>query len=197
MSKKNAILATAAHLFSRNGFKDTSMADLSKSTGAARGTIFHHFKNKEELFLHVLKDVQNTIISKFENHKTDTNYKNGKQMVEGIITFYLQLAGVMEDQFLLLHRHYPYQIAESNDTCRTYLESIYNYLLDIFEEGIVIGIRDGSIKVKSPRNSAMILFALVDGVVRLNTYKLYQAGSLYADLMSSCGIILDQEDREI
>ncbi len=193
MSKKNAILATAAHLFSRNGFQETSMTELSKSTGAARGTIFHHFKNKEDLFLNVLKDVQDTIITKFENHIKNSNYDNGKQMVEGVITFYLQLAVQMEDQFLLLHRHYPYQIATSNPTCKAYLESIYNCLLDIFEEGIVIGIHDGSVKVKSPRNSAMILFALVDGVIRLNTYKLYQAGSLYNDLMSSCNNILNHE----
>jgi len=145
------------------------------------------------LFLNVLKNVQDTIISEFETHKTETRYDSGKKMVEGIIIFYLHLAGIMEDQFLLLHRHYPYQIAESNQTCRTYLESIYNCLLDIFEEGIVIGIHDGSINVKSPRNSAMILFALVDGVVRLNTYKLYQAGSLYNDLMSSCSTILNHE----
>ncbi len=193
MSKKIAILATAAQLFSRNGFKETSMAELSDLTGAARGTIFYHFKNKEDLFLNVLKDVQDTIISEFETHKTNIKYDSGKEMVEGIISFYLHLAGVMEDQFLLLHRHYPYQIAETNQTCRTYLESIYNCLLNIFEEGIGIGINDGSVKVKSPRNSAMILFALVDGVVRLNTYKIYHAGSLYNDLMSSCRNILNHD----
>ncbi len=193
MSKKNAILAIAAQLFSRNGFKETSMAELSKYTGAARGTIFHHFKNKEDLFLNVLKDVQENILKEFENHTKITSYKNGIQMVEGVVTFYLHLAGVMEDQFLLLHRHYPYQIAETNQTCRSYLEAIYNCLLDIFEEGIVIGVKDGSIKVKSPRNSAMIIFAMVDGVVRLNTYKLYQAGSLYNDLMTSCRNILTHE----
>ncbi len=193
MSKKNAILAIAAELFSRNGFKETSMAELSKHTGAARGTIFHHFKNKEDLFLNVLKDVQENILKEFKNHKNNTIYKNGIQMVEGVVTFYLHLAGTMEDQFLLLHRHYPYQIAETNQTCRTYLESIYNCLLDIFEEGIVIGINDGSVRVKSPRNSAMIIFAMVDGVVRLNTYKLYQAGSLYNDLMTSCCNILTHE----
>ena len=53
--------------------------------------------------------------------------------------------------------------------------------------------QNGSVNVKSPRNSAMIIFALVDGVVRLNTYKLYQAGSLYNDLMTSCRNILTHE----
>ncbi|MCD4677395.1 MAG: TetR/AcrR family transcriptional regulator [Desulfobacula sp.] len=193
MSKKNAILAAATHLFSRNGFKETSMSELTRITGAAGGTIFHHFKNKEDLFLNILKNVQGTILSAFREHKETAGYKNGIEMVEGVITFYLDLAGVIEDQFLLLHRHYPYQMAETNTVCRSYLESVHNGLLDIFEEGISIGIEDGSVKVKSPRNTAMVLFAMVDGVVRLNTYNLYHAGSLYNDLMTSCRKILTNE----
>lgn len=169
------------------------MAELSRMTGAAGGTIFHHFKNKEDLFLHILKNVQDTILASFKQHRETANYETGIQMVEGVITFYLSLAGVMEDQFLLLHRHYPYQIAETNTVCRSYLESIYNCLLDIFEEGISMGIKDGSVSVKSQRNTAMVLFAMVDGVIRLNTYKIYHAGSLYHDLMLSCRNILHSE----
>lgn len=195
MSKRNAILETATRLFSRNGFKETSMAELSRTTGAAGGTIFHHFKNKEDLFLNILKDVQDTILSAFRQHKETARYENGLEMVEGVVTFYLHLTGVLEDQFLLLHRHYPYQMAETNTVCRSYLESVYNCLLDIFEEGISIGIEDGSVKVESPRNTAMVLFAMVDGVVRLNTYNLYHAGSLYHDLMASCRKILANENQ--
>ncbi len=169
------------------------MSELTRITGAAGGTIFHHFKNKEDLFLNILKNVQETILSAFREHKETAGYKNGIEMVEGVITFYLDLAGVIEDQFLLLHRHYPYQMAETNTVCRSYLESVHNGLLDIFEEGISIGIEDGSVKVKSPRNTAMVLFAMVDGVVRLNTYNLYHAGSLYNDLMASCRKILTNE----
>ncbi len=190
MSKRNAILTAATHLFSRNGFKETSMSELSRVTGAAGGTIFHHFKNKEDLFLNILKNVQDTILSSFSQHKEATRYDNGMDMVEGVITFYLSLAGVLEDQFLLLHRHYPYQMSETNAVCKSYLESIYNCLLDIFEEGIELGIEDGSVKTLPPRNTAMVIFAMVDGIVRLNTYKLYHAGSLYHDLMSSCRNIL-------
>ncbi len=190
MSKRNAILEAATHLFSRNGFKETSMAELSELTRAARGTIFHHFKNKEDLFVNILKNVQQTVLSSFDSHKKEAVYQNGMEMVKGVMTFYLNLAGEMPDQFLLLHRHYPYQMAETNPECRSYLESIYNCLLDIFEQGIHKGISDGSVSVQSPRNTAMILFAMTDGVVRLNTYNLYQASSLYTDLMASCQKIL-------
>ncbi len=172
------------------------MTELSRLTGAARGTIFHHFKNKEDLFLNILKNVQENILSAFSQHKNTTHYENGMKMAEGIITFYLQLAGENEDQFLLLHRHYPYQMAETNSFCRAYLESVYNCLLDMFEESICIGINDGSVKVASPRNTAMVLFAMVDGIARLNTYNLYQAGSLYKDLIISCRSILANETQE-
>lgn len=171
------------------------MAELSRITGAAGGTIFHHFKNKEDLFLNILKGVQESILSEFRQHTKNTTYKTGIEMVEGTITFYLHLAGELEDQFLLLHRHYPYQMAETNTVCRSYLESVYNGLLDIFEEGVSIGIKDGTVKSASPRNTAMVLFAMVDGIVRLNTYNIYHAGSLYQDLMASCRNILIHENH--
>ena len=194
MSKRNAILEAATLLFSRNGFSATSVADLSAITGAARGTIFHHFKNKEDIFLHILGNVQESIRSSFEDFKNETRFENGLEMVRGVVTFYLNLAGEMEHHFLLIHRHFPYQLAETNKECLALLEKIYNCLLDIFEEGVALGISDGSVTAASPRNTAMVLFAMVDGVARLNTYHLYHAGSLYQDLMASCKAILTNEN---
>lgn len=186
MSKRNAILASATRLFSRNGFQGTAMAELSTITGAATGTIFHHFKNKEDLFLQVLNDVKESILDQFDQHRQTCRDRKGLARVEGVIAFYLQLAGIMEDQFLILHRHYPYQMAETSPVCRSYLESIYTCLLDIFEEGIQKGLQDGSVAVDSPRKTAMVLFAMVDGIVRLNTYRVYDAGTLYDNLMIAC-----------
>ncbi len=190
MSKRNAILATATRLFSRNGFQGTAMAELSTTTGAATGTIFHHFKNKEDLFLNVLKDVKDSILDQFDRHQQAHRSQKGIEMVEGVVAFYLHLAGTMEDQFLILHRHYPYQMAETSLVCRNHLEDIYICLLDIFEEGIQKGLQDGSVAVDSPRKTAMVLFAMVDGIVRLNTYRVYDAGTLYDNLMVACRRLL-------
>ncbi len=168
------------------------MAELSTITGAATGTIFHHFKNKEDLFLRVLKDVKDSILDQFDRHQQNCRNQKGIEMVEGVVTFYLQLAGTMEDQFLILHRHYPYQMAETSPVCRNHLESIYTCLLDIFEEGIQKGLQDGSIVVDAPRKTAMVLFAMVDGIVRLNTYRVYDAGTLYDSLMVACRRLLTE-----
>ena len=190
MSKRNAILAAATRLFSHNGFQGTAMAELSSVTGAATGTIFHHFKNKEDLFLQVLKTVKESIVTHFEQHEAARRAQTGMEMVEAAVAFYLHLAGTMEDQFLILHRHFPYQMAETSSVCRSHLEAIYTCLLDIFEAGIQQGMRDGSVAVEAPRQAAMVLFAMVDGIVRLNTYRVYDAGALYGSLITACRRLL-------
>lgn len=162
------------------------MSELSKMTGAAGGTIFHHFKNKEDLFLNILRDIKEKILYEFEKYQQDHQFQNGMELVEGAVSFYLNLSGQMQDQFIILHRHFPYKMAETNVICREYLESIYNCLLDIFEKGITIGQEDGSIRKVPTRHTAMILFSLVDGIVRYNTYGLYDAGALYNELIASC-----------
>ena len=190
MSKRNAILTAATRLFSRNGFQGTAMAELSTITGAATGTIFHHFKNKEDLFLHVLKDVKESILEQFARHQRTGLNQQGIEQVEAVVAFYLHMAVSMEDQFLILHRHFPYQMAETSPVCRSHLESIYTCLLDIFEEGIQKGIQDGSVSIDTPRKTAMVLFAMVDGIVRLNTDRIYDAGTHYDSLMVACRRVL-------
>ncbi len=49
MSKREQILQTALRLFTEHGFRGTSTAEISKQAGVATGTLFHHFKSKEEL----------------------------------------------------------------------------------------------------------------------------------------------------
>ena len=152
MSKKESILQAATWHFAKKGFKDTSMAELSKTTGAAEGTIFYHFKNKETLFLAVLETVKLKIIDDFEQYTANKTFKNGLEMVEEVISFYLYLAGHTPDLFMLLHRHDAYELAEVNPVCREYLEATYNGLVDIFEKAVNLGKRDGSIGPCPPEN---------------------------------------------
>jgi AcrR family transcriptional regulator len=186
MSKKESILQAATWNFANKGFKDTSMADLSKITGAAEGTIFYHFKNKETLFLAVLETVKLKIINDFEQYMANKNFRNGQEMVEEVISFYLYLAGHSPDLFMLLHRHDAYELAQVNPVCREYLEDTYNALVDIFEKAVNLGKEDGSIGPVPARKTALILFTLTDGLVRFNSYNLYNASALTSELIASC-----------
>jgi AcrR family transcriptional regulator len=186
MSKKISIIEVATRLFAAKGIKETSIAEISKLTGAAEGTIYHHFKTKDELFLAILENVKDGILEEFKNYSSEKTYKDGLEQVENMILFYLYLAGKQEEWFYLLQRHYPYELATGNATCRKLLEQIYNCLVDIFENAVVEGINDGSIGDVSPRKTALIIFSMVNGLVWFKIHNLYDTGSLYMELISSC-----------
>ncbi|MCD6387861.1 MAG: TetR/AcrR family transcriptional regulator [Desulfobulbaceae bacterium] len=193
MTKKEAILQAAILFFSEKGYRETSMGDIAKATGVADGTVFYHFKTKEDLFLAVLANFKESVIQEFERYLLENKFDTGLEMVEGIISFYFGMVARMEECFLLLHRHYPYRLAEENPICRKHLEDIYNCFLNIFEKAVLMGQRDGSIAPMSARKTALILFTMVDGLARMNTYNLYHAGNLFNELLESCRKILKKD----
>ena len=194
MKKKDAILKAATVLFAHKGFPETSVQELAKLTGVAEGTIFYHFKSKEHLLLNILDQTREAIVRQFESFFEQRTFGSGLEMVEEVVSFYLYLAGLMEDQFQLLHRHTLYAFAETNPEFRQDLEEIYNCLADFFEKGIALGQRDGTVhaEIKS-RKTALIVFTMVDGLVRFKNYNLYDAGALFNELLSSCRRMLQSD----
>ncbi len=63
----------------------------------------------------------------------------------------------------------------------------------MFERAILLGQKDGSIRDMPARKTALIIFTMVDGLVRFNTYNLYDAGALYNDLIEACRRILQNK----
>jgi AcrR family transcriptional regulator len=51
--RRRDILLAAAELFARKGFTATSMRDIAEVVGLTGGSLYHHTKSKEELFLEV------------------------------------------------------------------------------------------------------------------------------------------------
>lgn len=191
MSKKEMIVEVASRLFAEKGFTDTSVSDITKITGVSTGTIFYYFKTKEDLLLFILKRLRERILEEFDRYAKERETSDGLEMVEQAVSFYLYLAGKMEDQFLLLHQSYLYQFAQANVTFREHLQEIYNCLIDIFEETIAVGQKDGSIREGPTRKMALLLFTMVDGLVRFRSCNLYDASALYTELMVSCRQMLE------
>lgn len=54
--RKALILKCAKSLFSRKGYYNTQISDIVKMAKIARGTIYQYFKNKDDVFITLLKD---------------------------------------------------------------------------------------------------------------------------------------------
>jgi AcrR family transcriptional regulator len=55
--KRSALLRAALELFAENGFNASPTSLIAKRAGVASGTLFVHFKNKEELIRELFKEV--------------------------------------------------------------------------------------------------------------------------------------------
>lgn len=57
MNTKQKILAAARSLFVKHGFAGSSIGNIAKSADVNRSLIFHHFGNKENLWIAVKQDI--------------------------------------------------------------------------------------------------------------------------------------------
>ncbi|MDD5203580.1 MAG: TetR/AcrR family transcriptional regulator, partial [Sulfurimonas sp.] len=57
ISTKEKILLSSRRLFSENGYKATSVRKIATDVGIRESALYNHFKNKEEIFLTVAKDI--------------------------------------------------------------------------------------------------------------------------------------------
>ena len=61
-ARKNEILDTAEQLFASKGFDNTSTNDIINMIGIARGTLYHHFKSKEDILDSVIDRISESLI---------------------------------------------------------------------------------------------------------------------------------------
>jgi AcrR family transcriptional regulator len=55
-ARRQEILAAARACFARYGYEGATVRRLEEATGLSRGAIFHHFRDKDSLFLAVAED---------------------------------------------------------------------------------------------------------------------------------------------
>lgn len=54
----NKLIAVATRVFSQEGYAAASTEEIVRLAGVTRGALYHHFKNKQDLFLAVFKEAQ-------------------------------------------------------------------------------------------------------------------------------------------
>lgn len=81
--KKQNILNAAINVFIEKGFEETSMRDIASSAGLTTGAIYHHFKNKDELFYHAVKEAM-YFTQQLSEKDESSNIKSNESMLNEI-----------------------------------------------------------------------------------------------------------------
>lgn len=71
--RKNEILDVAERLFCQNGFDQTSTNDILKEIGIARGTLYYHFKSKEDILDAMIMRMSTRIVARAAVCAVDVN----------------------------------------------------------------------------------------------------------------------------
>ena len=61
-TSREEILKNAVKLFKIKGYYNTSMAEIANACGLLKGSIYHHFKNKDEIGVESLKYIHNLFV---------------------------------------------------------------------------------------------------------------------------------------
>ncbi len=66
------ILQKAQEVFSKKGYFLASMDEICKTAGVSKGSVYYHFKGKQDLFLAILEQYSKDWLSKWQEISKDT-----------------------------------------------------------------------------------------------------------------------------
>lgn len=88
--KTRLIFQAAIDVFSLRGFEKATMDEIASRANVAKGTIYYHFKSKEELFLFLVAEgtelLKESVLSKVDN--TDTPIGQIQTIIRGQLQFF-------------------------------------------------------------------------------------------------------------
>jgi AcrR family transcriptional regulator len=61
---RGALLQAACALFTEKGYADTATEEIVQRAGVTRGALYHHFRDKEDLFQAVFEDAERDLVEK-------------------------------------------------------------------------------------------------------------------------------------
>jgi AcrR family transcriptional regulator len=114
-SRRGAIIKAALTCFSELGFSETSMADIRRHSKASTGSIYHHFKSKEQLaaevYLEGIRDYQIGLIDALEEQQ------GAKEGIRAMITHHLKWVKGNADwsRYLFQKRHSVFMSATEEE----------------------------------------------------------------------------------
>ena len=76
MDKKVELMKQAVQLFSLKGFHQTSVQEIAEATGISKGAFYKHFESKEILFIEILKQHHQEIMTEISNAQSTIDDDN-------------------------------------------------------------------------------------------------------------------------
>jgi AcrR family transcriptional regulator len=164
--RRRQLRQAALAVCSRKGYHHTRMEDVVREAGLSKGALYHHFRNKEQLFMAVLEEMMQESQTELELALAQTTSVEAalRQIFEQLLVAIERqpelYCGLMD--FLLL--------ALRKREFRASLSARYEQLIAQTEAALILGVKRGEFSAAiDVRRSAQALITGQDGIALIYT----------------------------
>ncbi|GMA07198.1 TetR family transcriptional regulator [Tetragenococcus halophilus subsp. flandriensis] len=181
---KELIAEKAKKIFEQKGYVGTSMEDIRKYSQISKGSIYYHFKNKEELFLYTVRTTSEKWQTSWEEHAEKVDSATEK--------LYLLAKYYAFDMQNVLAYTVPEYIATENID-KIMSNQIFELIkpeFEVFYQILSEGIRQKEFKSnQSPNDLAYILYSTLTGL-SITQFMGYNEKQFFALYQSTIDVFL-------
>ena len=137
--RRKEILDVAEGLFVQKGFEGTSTNEILEKVGIARGTLYYHFKSKEDIMDGIIERYSNQMIGAAKAVASDKSLPVYERIFKLVMSLNISSEG---EQEILEHIHNPQNLLMHQKIEKMILVNVTPLLVSIIEDGIQQGLFD-------------------------------------------------------
>lgn len=135
--RKNEILDAADKLFTQKGFDGTSTNDILEAVGIARGTLYYHFKSKEDIMDSLIDRYSTGLLTRAKEIAGDKSIPVYERIVQTVMALNMNHGSGRE---IIEHIHKPQNALMHFKAQKAILNGLTPILTEIIKEGIEQGL---------------------------------------------------------
>ncbi|MCT4612067.1 MAG: TetR/AcrR family transcriptional regulator [Clostridia bacterium] len=141
--RKTEIIGESLKQFMNKGYDGTSLSDIASACGITKAALYHHFKNKDDLFVSAVEYYyanNNENSSPLFNKDLDLDgvVEVTAKLISQYMTNELIISGEVPNQFKLIFDAFRF------DTCRVLLGGHYSSVYRLFKSKVEEAIANGN-----------------------------------------------------
>ena len=153
---REVILAAAERLMAKRGIKDSSLAEIAKAAGISRGTLYYHYRSKEELILDIAEGHMKALTGKFVALAESRADMGLSSLLEGLF------AEILADGTRSsLHLHIMHEVFEGSEAIRKRMDRSYGEWLSLSESQL----RKLGVGARDLKDVSRLVIAAIDGLI--------------------------------
>ena len=138
--RKNEILDAAEELFVTKGYEQTSTGDILDRVGIARGTLYYHFKSKEDILDALIERVNGTLIAGAKKAAEDRSLPLVERIVRMVMSLNVDSGETTIGREVLQQVHKPQNALMHQKMQQSLLDGVVPVLVSLVEEGNAQGV---------------------------------------------------------